>query len=287
MPKVFISYRREDSAAEAGRIFDRLVSKLGAAAIFFDINTIPFGADFRLYIKEVLMQCDVLLAIIGDDWLSAAYDDDIRKGQRRLDDPNDFVRTEIELALKNGLTVIPTLVAQAGMPEESKLPAALADLTSRNAAEARSGPDFHNQVNRLIQQIEQCSREIKQESGSESLVFQKVWYRERPARLVDLVPTWKGRKTVFQDIGLLIIRAEGIEFVGKKFQIQIKNIEKLSRGRQGIDLACEWVKIEYEEDNNQRMALLANGQYLGYAAVFNQNDELFEAIRDTYNVKDA
>lgn len=161
MPKVFISYRREDSAAEAGRIFDHLVSKLGAASIFFDINTIPFGADFRLYIKEVLMQCDVLLAIIGDDWLKAAYYDNLRKGKRRLDDPDDFVRTEIELAIKNGLTVIPVLVAQARMPKKNKLPASLADVIYRNAAEVRSDHDFHNQVNRLIQQIDQCSLENK------------------------------------------------------------------------------------------------------------------------------
>jgi hypothetical protein len=285
MPKVFISYRREDSAAEAGRIFDRLVSKLGAAAIFFDINTIPFGADFRIYIKEVLMQCDVLLAIIGDDWLNATYDDDTRKGQRRLDDPNDFVRTEIELALKNDLTVIPTLVAQAGMPEASELPAALADLTSRNAAEVRSDHDFHNQVDRLIQQIEQCLLEIKPESSSESLVFQKVWYRQKPVGVANLLSPWKSGTR--NDIGLLIIRAEGIEFIGNKSRILIKNIKKLSRGRQGIERMIEWVKIEYEEDNNQRMAFLANGQYFGYAAVFNQNDELFEAIRETYGVKDA
>ena len=285
MPKIFISYRREDSAAEAGRIFDKLVSKLGAAAIFFDINTIPFGADFRIYIKEVLMQCDVLLAIIGDDWLTAAYDDDTRKGQRRLDDPSDFVRTEIELALKNGLNVIPTLVAQARMPEASKLPAALADLTSRNAAEVRSDHDFHSQVDRLIQQIEKCSLEITPASSSENQVFQKVWYRQKPLGVADLLSPWKrGNRN---DIGLLIIRAGGIEFIGKKSQIVIKNIKKLSRGRQGVDLASEWVKIEYEGDDNKRIAFLANGQYFGYAAVFNQNDELFEAIRETYGVKDA
>ncbi|WP_287603745.1 toll/interleukin-1 receptor domain-containing protein [Thiothrix sp.] len=281
MPKVFISYRREDSAAEAGRIYDKLISKLGEAAVFFDINTIPFGTNFCFYIKEVLMDCDVLLAIIGDNWLNVTYNDDIRKGQRRLDDPSDFVRTEIEMALKYGVTVIPVLVAQAKMPEESGLPTTLTDLASLNAAEARSVRDFHSQMDRLIQQIEQCSLQKKSESKCQNLIFQKVWYRQKPGKL-PLIRSLKEDR--YDDRGILIIRMDEVEFIGKKFLIQIKNIKRFSRGRQGTDLRFEWVKIEYIDIDNRQMALFANGQLDGIAAMFNQNDQLFEAIKQNCEI---
>lgn len=287
MPKVFISYRREDSAAAAGRIFDKLTSKLGEPAVFFDVNTIPFGTDFRFYIEQILKQCDVLLAIIGDDWLNVAYDDDRRKGQRRLDDPDDFVRAEIELALKNGVTVIPVLVDQARMPEKNALPPTLADLTFLNAAEARSDRDFHNQVDRLIQQIGQCALETSNpDPMDKSLVLQKIWYKQKPLGLADLFPGWKGHKH-YDDIGILIISAGKIDFIGKEFQVLIKNVKKLSRGRQGLDINHQWVKIEYEENNQPKVALLANGQYLGVAAMFNQNDQLLESIKGVYGFSDA
>jgi len=285
MPKVFISYRREDSAAEAGRIFDKLVSKLGEGDVFFDTNNIPFGADFRHYIKEVLAQCHVLLAIIGDDWLSVAYNDGTRKGERRLDDPDDFVRTEIEVALKNGVTVIPVLVARAKMPEESKLPATLADLAFRNAAEARSGPDFHHQVDRLVQQIEQCSLEVEPETKGKSRVFQKVWYRQKPIGVADMLLVQI--KKFHEDMGLLIVRSDEIEFVGEKFRVLIKKVEKVSRGRQGMDFYHEWVKIEYKEGGDRSIALFANGQFGGVTSIVNGNDLLLESIREASGLKDA
>ena len=92
MPKnVFVSYRREDSAASAGRLGDRLARELGEGRVFMDVDGIPLGADFVKLLTEKVATCDVLLAVIGTQW------GDLRdeNGNRRLDDPDDFVRVEI------------------------------------------------------------------------------------------------------------------------------------------------------------------------------------------------
>src|SRR5262249_47590648 len=106
MAKIFLSYRRADSAGVAGRIYDRLGARFGAANIFKDVDDIPAGVHFGAYIREALAQCAVVLVLIGPRWLDAPGQD----GTRRLDDPQDWVRTEIELALALKLTVLPVLV---------------------------------------------------------------------------------------------------------------------------------------------------------------------------------
>jgi len=99
MAKILLSYRREDSEHATGRIYDRLVAYFGKKAVFMDVDTIPSGADFRNHIEEFLTKCDVLLAIIGDSWIDAKFPSGSKRGMRRLDDPGDFVRIEIEAAL--------------------------------------------------------------------------------------------------------------------------------------------------------------------------------------------
>ena len=103
MSKLFISYRRDDSADVTGRLHDRLNSHFGEGTIFLDTDNIPFGMDFRTCIGDAVNQCDVLLAVIGDRWLDANYADGPEQGSRRLDDPRDFVRIEIEAALTRGI----------------------------------------------------------------------------------------------------------------------------------------------------------------------------------------
>jgi hypothetical protein len=155
MPKIFISYRREDSEAVTGRIDDRLVPHFGRGRVFLDVDTIPFGVDFRKHLDQAVGRCDVLLAVIGEQWLNARYPDGPKRGQRRLDDPADFVRLEIQSALARGIPVIPVLVGKATMPREEDLPDGLKPLVYRHAAEVRSGQDFHDHVDRLIRGIEQ------------------------------------------------------------------------------------------------------------------------------------
>lgn len=148
-PRIFMSYRRADSADVTGRMYDRLVAAFGKEAIFKDVDSIPFGVNFAEYLDQQVQKCDLLLAIIGKDWASIAYE----SGDRRLHDPKDFVRIEIESALKRDIPVIPILVRGASMPTASDLPDSLQDLLWRNGTQVRSDPDFHNDMNRLIDGI--------------------------------------------------------------------------------------------------------------------------------------
>jgi hypothetical protein len=151
MAKIFLSYRRDDSADIAGRIFDHLERRFGRERLFLDIDAIRYGDDFRRRIGDALDHTGVLLAIIGDRWLDA--EDEARPGRRRLDDPNDNVGIEIGSALERGITIVPVLVGDAQMPRVHELPAWLVDLSYRNAAEVRSGRDFGFHIARLIDAI--------------------------------------------------------------------------------------------------------------------------------------
>jgi tetratricopeptide (TPR) repeat protein len=153
MPKIFISYRRADSRKDASRIYDRLVQAFGVDNVFMDVNNdnIPLGRDFRGVLRESVARCDVLLALIGKSWLNITDD----QGQRRLDNPNDFVRIEIESALqRDRCLVIPVTLDNAFMPGAKDLPEALKELSYKNAAVVREDPDFHPDVNRIIRALE-------------------------------------------------------------------------------------------------------------------------------------
>ena len=125
---IFVSYRREDSAGHAGRLFDRLVEHFGRDRIFMDIDTIEPGEDFVAVIENAVSSCDVLIAVIGRSWLSP-------NGSGRLDRPTDFVRLEIATALRREIRVIPVLVQRASLPKPQELPEDLVKLTRRNAVE--------------------------------------------------------------------------------------------------------------------------------------------------------
>lgn len=93
--KIFISYRREDSQHVTGRIYDQLVAHFGPDEVFKDVDSIPFGIDFRVHLKSVIGACQAVLVVIGDNWLQIQDE----KRRRRLTSPQDFVRIEIEAAL--------------------------------------------------------------------------------------------------------------------------------------------------------------------------------------------
>jgi hypothetical protein len=148
--RIFISYRRSDSADIAGRIYDRLIAKFGRNPIFKDVDSIPLGIDFKEYLGKRVSECDVLLAIIGDHWADASD----AAGKKRLDDPADFVRIEIEAALERGIPVIPLMVRGAQMPVEENIPISLRKLVFKNGIQIRSDPDFHHDMDRLISSLE-------------------------------------------------------------------------------------------------------------------------------------
>jgi hypothetical protein len=146
---IFVSYRRQETRHLAGRLADRLADRFGEGQVFIDVDTIEPGVDFTEEILRAVSACKVLLAIIGRDWLTAT---DERSG-RRLDDPDDIVRLEIEAALARGVRVIPILVEGAAMPGRQDLPENLAGLARRNALLIRH-ESFRSDTGRLVTAIE-------------------------------------------------------------------------------------------------------------------------------------
>jgi hypothetical protein len=147
--KIFISYRRADSADVTGRIYDRLAAHFGESAIFKDVDSIPAGIDFKEHLEKAVGKCKIFLVVIGDKWLEMA--DSLH--DNRLQDPRDFVRIEIEAALNRNILIIPLLVRGASMPAEEKLPSSLRKLVYRNGVAIRPDPDFHRDMDRLIMAI--------------------------------------------------------------------------------------------------------------------------------------
>jgi eukaryotic-like serine/threonine-protein kinase len=147
---IFISYRRSDNPDATGRIYDRLIAEFGKAQVFKDVDSIPLGMDFRGHLNDIVGGCAVVLAIIGPGWADTRSS----AGQRRLEDPDDFVRIELEAALARGIPVVPVLVGNATMPGVSQLPATLAELAYRQSIQVRPDPDFHNDATRLVSALQ-------------------------------------------------------------------------------------------------------------------------------------
>jgi formylglycine-generating enzyme required for sulfatase activity len=148
MARIFLSYRRDDSSGHAGRLYDRLGQHFGRDNLFMDVDTIALGLDFVEAIQDAVGSCDVLLAVIGRQWLTSTDS----QGRRRLDNPEDFVRLEILTALERRIPVIPVLVGGASMPRSTELPDMLPSFARRQALVV--GDRFHPDVNRLIAALE-------------------------------------------------------------------------------------------------------------------------------------
>ena len=149
-PTIFISYRRRgEGAGYGGRIADKLVEHFGKEQCFRDVDDIESGIDFVTTIREAVGTCEVLVAVIGPDWLTQSND----KGTRRLDDPRDFVRLEVAAALERNIRVIPVLVGGAEVPMEGQLPEVLEALSRRQAHELTDSR-WEYDVSKLIEAIE-------------------------------------------------------------------------------------------------------------------------------------
>jgi hypothetical protein len=140
---IFLSYRRGDAGGVAGRIFDRLVGEYGLQSVFMDVHSIPAGVDFREGINAALLDCKVMLIIIGQHWRGASD---------RINDSGDFVRLEIETGLRRGVRMIPVLIDDTAMPAPEALPPRIAELASRQAASVRS-TSFDSDIKMLVRAI--------------------------------------------------------------------------------------------------------------------------------------
>jgi hypothetical protein len=135
VPSIFLSYRRDDTSGEAGRLAEELSRRFGRSHVFLDIAAISPGVNFEDRIRDALDSCQVAVVLIGDRWLTETLPD----GSRRIDDEGDYVRMEVAAALgRPDVTVVPVLVEGAVMPTMSDLPPDIAALTKRNALELDS-----------------------------------------------------------------------------------------------------------------------------------------------------
>jgi len=160
MPKICLSYRRADSMAIVGRIFDRLADHCGAETVFMDIENIPFGTNFRNHIDNVLKDCALLIAVVGPQWVAPRPD-----GAPRIYERTDPVRMEIQTALRRGILIVPVLVEGAKMPTKSELPRSLKQFALLNAVEVDSGRDFNVHMERLIRAAQESIADDADMSG--------------------------------------------------------------------------------------------------------------------------
>lgn len=160
--RVFINYRREETAGHAGRLYDELAERFGEEHVFMDVDTIEPGVDFTEAVREAVGACDAFVAVIGRQWVQVCD----RRGRRRLDNPEDFVRVEIEAALDRGVRLIPALVQEAEMPSSDELPDCLAPLARRNALNV-SDDRWRYDVGRLVAALERLEQEKAATAGRE------------------------------------------------------------------------------------------------------------------------
>ncbi len=140
--KVFISYRRGDAVALAGRLYDRLGSRIGVDSVFMDQENIPVGSDFAQTISDELAHCDVVMVLIGPKWL------ELLKMAR---ESTDFVVEELSTALDHKIPVIPVLLGDTSMPQESDLPKRIQGLVRTQALRLEPGERFSSDFERLMQ----------------------------------------------------------------------------------------------------------------------------------------
>src|SRR5208337_855419 len=164
--KIFINYRRGEDSAAAGRLYDRLEQDFAKDDLFMDVDDIAAGQDFVAVLERQLAGCDAFLAVIGRSWLDAKD----AEGNRRLDNPNDFVRIEIASALRLGKRVIPVLVNDGRMPSADALPEPLKPLSRRNAVRLtheRFKADAHGLLNGLKAALAEAEAERAAHTESE------------------------------------------------------------------------------------------------------------------------
>ena len=221
---VFICYRREDSDGFAGRIYDRLAERLGRDNVFFDVDAIQPGQDFVNTLSKRVGDCDTLIAIIGKRWTSCVDNE----SRRRIEDPQDFVRIEVEAALKRDVPVIPVLVDGAPMPLAPELPDGLKELIRKQAVEI-SHNRFNSDVERLVDAVSEIERAARPPTTAPSM-------RER----ADGILAKHVRRRWLLALGLLAL----VVIAGTAWRVA-----GLTKGRD------EWLTVEaFQADFNKKMA---------------------------------
>lgn len=205
MRSIFISYRREDSEGQAGRLYEGLSARFGDDRVFMDVAAIRAGRDFRREIEERVASCAVLLVVIGRNWLEARDG----AGQRRLDNPADFVRLETASALaRQQITVVPVLVGGAHMPEAKDLPDDLKDLVFRNAVPL-THQRWDSDLDELVRDIEELLVE-PDDRGSKPAPVARGGRRGRRGQGEGLPPAW--RWAIVALAGITVVALAGVGY---------------------------------------------------------------------------
>ena len=209
MPKIFISYRRDDCQGTADFLYSLLEDHFDSGNVFFDVDSIDPGRNYVEYLDEQVSQCNVLLALIGKRWITAEDND----GKMRLFNENDFVRKEITSAMDQGITVIPLLVERAEIPKKEMLPEALHKFCDQQATHVRPSPDFKKDVAKLIKDLERIELAEDKPSPDEQAIE-------------------------------LAIRFELKKPTGKLTAVELNRLTRLRLHRQGLTEVSALVKFE-------------------------------------------
>ena len=255
MATVFINYRREDAAGEAQALFKELCEKLGADAVFMDVETIALGRDFREVLTQRLASVDVMLTLIGKGWLESRD----KTGKRRLDDPNDFVRREIQAALERNIAVTPVLLQDAQMPAEADLPTDISGLAFRNAFElshARWGSDVNELFRRLgLASLEPPpSERLKGTAG----VFEPMLAKQRPSSEIESRAPARRRTTLTWAIAwtavVLLAAAGGYLYFQSRQQAKADLEEARARQAEAVERAASEAAARQRAEDAQAEA---------------------------------
>lgn len=221
--RIFISYRRDDLAARSmvGRIYDRLVKRFGATKIFVDEHAVPPGVDFREVLAARLKECDVVFALIGPQWLDLLT--------ARGGDQEDHLVFELRTALENNMRVVPVLLSDAKVPPASSLPESISRLAFLNGHEIDSGPNFDDQLNRLLRAVDTSAPSVARRAVLAAMCLAVVG-----AVATFFVTKWQSAPTV-KSVSVQLVMGENVEYervIAKGFLDRLRG----QLGDQGIEL---------------------------------------------------
>ncbi|MEH1827548.1 MAG: 4a-hydroxytetrahydrobiopterin dehydratase [Nostoc sp.] len=165
---IFVSYRRADSAAETGRLYSTILQELGRDTVFMDTSSIELGTEWPKKLEDALEKAQIVIVVIGTEWIRISDE----YGLRRIDQEDDWVRREIEFALREDKKLLPLLVRGAKMPPSNKLPTSISALTQKQALDIRNDYWEHD-IKLALEQLRLVTDQNKK--SERSLTSNNLW----------------------------------------------------------------------------------------------------------------
>jgi hypothetical protein len=281
---IFISYRRVDSVYAVDQLDERLKLAFGEDAVFRDASSLAPGAVFPERIRRALDAARVALVVVGPGWLRATTDPSDIHSPRRLDDPTDWVRIEIEMLLGRGdaVSVVPVLLGGATVPKPADLPAALATLPSRNGVKLPPFPDFADSLRQLVEAVGNLlhvtprpfvpvSEVVEQQprfgGNGFSVTGKQFVGREQELHLLD--EAW-GRAQKEDKINIVSLIGQGGE--GKSALVLEWQARRSRHGWQGVRRVFEW--SFYSQGTSAQSSASADDFFNAAFAWFDKTEEV-------------